>query len=446
MGSELDAAEILKPALARGEIRVIGATTAGAYERTLARDPALARRFARVDVGEPAPAEALAMLRAAAADLAAHHGVTYDDDALAEAVALTARFLPDRCLPDKGLDALDHGAVRAVREGRARVTRDDVRAVVAALARVPLSSVRSGAGRLGDLAARLRAVVHGQDTACARVAEVLLVRGLGLGAGEERPRGVFLFVGPPGVGKTHFARALATALHGGPEHLVRIDMSELMERHEVARLLGAPAGYVGHEEGGMLTRALRDRPAAVVLLDEVDKAHPAVLDVFLQLFDAGRITDGRGETVDARLATFVMTCNLAEREGGTRLGFAGLGDTATREHETLARVRARFRPELLARVDAVLPFAPLSAEALVAIAREHLGRAVEALAREGIAVDVEGAVAEALARSDAVREQGARAIARAVEQQVVLPVVRRVLVDAASAVRVRVGEGGVEVG
>ena len=342
----MDAANLLKPALARGELRCIGATTLDEYRRHIEEDPALERRFEKVLVEEPSRDETLAILRGLAPRFEQHHGVTLRDEALAAAVDLSVRFEPDRRLPDKAIDLVDKAAARtrvpmlslhahlpgegdgaAPGASAPPVTAVAVAQVLAEKRALPLELVTQnlggGAGtRLLDLEAFLQSRIVGQDEPLARIARRLRLAWTSL---EERrgPLAVLLFLGPSGVGKTETARLLAEHLFGSEEELIRLDMSEMMEEHSVSKLIGAPPGYVGHDEEGRLTGALRARPHSLLLLDEVEKAHPRVLDVFLQLFDAGRLTDSRGRTADARHAVVVMTSNLGGEPPPARHGLRG---------------------------------------------------------------------------------------------------------------------------
>jgi ATP-dependent Clp protease ATP-binding subunit ClpC len=390
----LDAASILKPALARGEISCIGATTIDEYRRAIESDPALDRRFQPIQVPEPSPAETRLMLAGLCPDLERHQDVTIAPDALDAAIELTVRYLPSRQLPDKAVDALDEACARVsvptltlpgepaerlagrddaapVRQ-RPLVTREIVARVVAGWTGIPIGS--SDGAHLLDLEARLGRRIVGQDEAIRQVATQVRMARTGL-TDPNRPAGVFLFLGPSGIGKTELARALAEALSnsasGGPDRLLRLDMSEYAEKQATSRLIGAPPGYVGHDEEGQLSGPLRLNPYAVVLLDEIEKAHPDVFDLFLQVFDAGRLTDARGRTVDARHATFIMTSNLLPPESAQRrLGFAP--DAAPRLADPVVELRRFFKPELLNRIDEIVVFEPLTPAQLAEIARRRV--------------------------------------------------------------------------
>ncbi|HEU5433945.1 MAG TPA: ATP-dependent Clp protease ATP-binding subunit [Thermomicrobiales bacterium] len=406
----MDVANMLKPALARGDIRCIGATTAREYDAVVRRDPALERRFLPIPVAEPTAAETLELLRQIAPAYRRHYDVAIADDALAAAVDLSAEYIRDRRLPDKALDLLDDACARAAlpdlaassRVGAPAVTAETVVAALAERTGVPLARLRANDGP-ADIGPALAAAVFGQPEAVAAMAAAARLARLGLRP-ADRPRGVFLFGGPSGVGKTALARAFAAALFGdGERALLRLDLSEYQEQHAVARLIGAPPGYVGHEQGGQLTRFLRQTPAAVVLLDEIDKAHPQALDLFLQIFDAGRVTDGRGDEIDARHAWFVLTTNLPLKPDD-------------------APLRAHLRPEFLNRIDRVIAFAPLSLESLIAIARRAIDDLVRALASRDVTLTADPLALVALCRDeeDDAPANG-RTVLRRVEQEVAAP-------------------------
>jgi len=390
----LDAANLLKPALAAGTIRLIGATTPRELDRHLARDDAFMRRFELVRIDEPARAEALEIAGAVAGALADHHQVEVAPAAIDAAVDLSIRYLPDRRLPDKAIDLLDQACVRAVSRwlslsfsgaatagGGHRVDRDDVAAVVAERCGLPVELVElDQATRLAELDRLLGERIFGQPAAVDAVARALARSYRGL-RDPRRPIASFLFAGPTGVGKTAMARAVAELLFDSPAALLRFDMSEYTEQHAVARLLGAPPGYVGHDDEGMLIAALRRRPAAVVLFDEIDKAHPDVLDVLLQLLDDGVVRSARGTEASFREAVVITTCNLLAEPPGRRgaVGFAAAPAGEGGEAELRAALERHLRPELIGRIGQVIRFAALDDQASRRIAARHLQVMVQRL-------------------------------------------------------------------
>jgi ATP-dependent Clp protease ATP-binding subunit ClpC len=383
-----DGAGELKTALARGELPCIGATTWEEYRRHIEPDAAFERRFQVVRVNEPSPEVAEAILEGVVDAYARHHQVRYDDDALRQAVRLTHRYLPALRLPDKALGALDTAGSRARRLGLETVDTPLLATVVAEAAGLPVDQVlRRDAEHILDLETRLMQRIVGHGHAIERVALALRRNHAGFAAG--RPIGSFLFLGPTGVGKTEFARALARELFGSEDAMTRIDMSELGEAHSGARLVGAPPGYVGHEAGGQLTESVRRRPWQLVLLDELEKAHPDVLNLLIQVLEDGRLTDGRGRTVDFRHVVVVMTSNLGAdalmRAPARSAGFATQTVPAAPPDSTeraLQEARASLRPELWNRFDDVLVFQPLSADDMARIARLQLSRSSERLHQE----------------------------------------------------------------
>ena len=375
-----DAANELKSALARGDFPCVGATTHDEYRKYIQGDAALERRFVPVLVREPSPQQAREILQGAVQRYQQHHRVRFLPDALDAAARLTARYVRDRCLPDKAFAAIDLAGSRAHREGRAEVTRDDVARAVARMAGLPEDRLLQPDGeRFLQLEKRVGARIVGHEANLVTIAKGIRRNYAGFSA--QRPLASFLFCGPSGVGKTETAKALADELFDGA--LVRIDLSEYAEPHTAARLTGAPPGYVGYGEGGQLTEAVRRKPASVVLLDEVEKAHPSVLQLLLQVLDEGQLTDGRGRRIDFTAAVLVLTSNLgaaAFEGGGPRpMGF-GTSDPAQEktqppgpaEHpqskRALELARAAFPPELWARLDERLVFAPLARDEVARIA------------------------------------------------------------------------------
>ena len=359
----IDAASILKPMLARGEIQLIGATTPEEYRKTIQKDSALERRFGRVMVEEPTPAAAETILAGLMPRYERYHGVSIPPEAIHAAVELSVRYLPGRYLPDKAIDLLDEAAAaRRIADasgGRRALTPADIAKVVSKASGVPAERVgEAERERLANLEQRLAAEVIGQPQAVAAVASAIRRSRTGLRE-SGRPIGAMLFLGPTGVGKTQLARTLAKCWFGSEKALLRFDMSEYMERHTVARLLGAPPGYVGHDEGGQLTEAVRRRPYCVVLFDEVEKAHPDVFNVLLQVLDDGRITDSQGRTVDFKNTIIILTSNLGSSailEGIDENG--NITEAARKQVEGM--LKTQFRPEFLNRLDEIVFYKPLT--------------------------------------------------------------------------------------
>lgn len=436
LGSEL------KTALARGELPVIGATTDAEYRRIFERDAALARRFTRIEVSEPSRADTLRILEGIAPQYSAHHAVKYKPDALEAAVDLSVRYMPLRQLPDKAIGLLDQAAARVRRSGETSVDRVAIARVVSELVQVPVERLlMEDRQALLSLEEQLSARVVGQVRAVDAISHAL--RRSAAGFRGERPLGTFLFAGPTGVGKTEMAKAIAEVLFPGIP-MTRLDMSELGQSHAVARLLGAPPGYIGHEDGGQLTEAVRHRPYQLVLLDEIEKAHMQVLLALLPLLDEGRLTDGRGRTVDFTNTVIVMTSNLGvETNSKGRIGFGDArltaGDYAA---GVLSRVRAALPPELWNRIDEPLCFLPLVESELSEIARRML-RAVGELAhaKHGVSLDIDESAVELLLRSGGFDPAlGARPMRRTVSRLVEAPLAQALLAaEFQAGDRIRVG-------
>jgi len=402
-GAPLDLSAMIKPELARGDLQCIGATTFDEYRKYVESDAALERRFQPVMVEEPSIDETIGILRGLRDRYASHHHVTIDDAAVEAAAQLSARFIADRFLPDKAIDLIDEAAASVALANKGavdspRVGSDDVAAVVTRWTGVPQSSLtESQAGRLLDLERVLGRRVIGQDRAIGAVSEAIRRARTGL-HDPRKPLGTFLFRGPSGVGKTELAKTLAEALFGSEAALVRIDLSEFTEPHTVSRLLGAPPGYAGHDEPGQLTEPVRRRPYCVVLFDEIEKAHPDVASLLLQVLDDGRLTDSKGRTIDFRNALIILTTNLEDDEltGGLRL-------------------------ELLDRIDEIVPFAELGLEQIEAIVTIHADSLAQRLGARDVTLNLSHDAKLYLARVSTASGSGARYVARTVSHYVSTP-------------------------
>nr|WP_308631642.1 ATP-dependent Clp protease ATP-binding subunit [uncultured Gemmiger sp.] len=421
----IDAASILKPMLARGEIQLIGATTPEEYRKTIQKDSALERRFGKVMVEEPTPADAEAILNGLMPRYERYHGVSIPPQAIHAAVELSVRYLPGRYLPDKAIDLLDEAAAacRIAEKGSEKkaLTPADIAHVVSKASGVPAERVgEAERERLAQLEKRLSAEVIGQPRAVAAVASAIRRSRTGLRE-TGRPIGAMLFLGPTGVGKTQLARTLAKCWFGSEKALLRFDMSEYMERHTVARLIGAPPGYVGHDEGGQLTEAVRRRPYSVVLFDEIEKAHGDIQNLLLQILEDGSLTDAQGRRADFSNTIILLTSNLGARclAGQTApLGFGAVAaENKRRGQQAIQEAKEFFRPELMGRLDEVVLFDPLGPAQLTGIADRLLCELEERAARQGYTLRHTPAAAKALA-GEKVPPYGARELRRTVSRAV----------------------------
>ena len=421
----IDAASILKPMLARGEIQLIGATTPEEYRKTIQKDSALERRFGRVMVEEPTPTAAETILAGLMPRYERYHGVAIPSTAIHAAVELSVRYLPGRYLPDKAIDLLDEAAAaRRIAESgseKKALTPADIARVVSKASGVPAERVgEAERERLAQLEQRLAAEVIGQPRAVASVAAAIRRSRTGLRE-NNRPIGAMLFLGPTGVGKTQLARTLAKCWFGSEKALLRFDMSEYMERHTVARLIGAPPGYVGYDEGGQLTEAVRRRPYSVVLFDEIEKAHSDIQNLLLQILEDGILTDAQGRRADFSNTIILLTSNLGARclAGQTApMGFGAAGaEKDRRGQQAIREAREFFRPELMGRLDETVLFDPLGPEQLAGIADRLLCELEERAAGQGYTLRHTAAAAKALA-GDKVPPYGARELRRTVSRAV----------------------------
>ncbi len=436
--SNLDAANILKPALARGELVCIGATTHEEYRRAIAQDPALNRRFRTIDIEEPGEEATLDILAGQRPKLEEHHRVSISQEALEAAVRLSVRYLPEQRLPDKALDLLDEACTRVVIRTIApdddldavnEVRMEHIADVLSDRTGIPITELtQDEKQRLSTLEDILRQRVIGQDQAVETVAATIKTARAGL-SDPHRPIGVFLFLGPSGVGKTELARALAAFLFGSEEAMLRLDMSEFHDAHTVARLIGAPPGYKDSQRGGQLTDGLRRRPYSVVLLDEVEKAAPEVFDIFLQVFDEGRLSDARGGKVDARNAVFIMTSNIGTGEASKgKIGIVPSAQPEKQDYET--HLNRFFRPEFLNRVDEIITFNPLSAETLEKILDLQLTELHTRLTEQKLTLVLTDEARNCILRAGHDEANGARPLRRAIERLLTRPLSNRIIEDA----------------
>jgi len=481
----IDAANILKPALARGEMQCIGATTLSEYHKHIEKDAALERRFQPVNVGEPTREESVAILKGLRDRYEAHHRVRITDEAIAAAVYLSDRYISDRCLPDKAIDLIDEAASRVrikaftappdMKEQQARldalnketeeavahedfekaahlrdskkalqnemarrrsewersrnsrvevVGEEEVAQIVGSWTGIPVSRITEDESRrLVNLEAILHERVIGQEEAVRSVSRAIRRARAGL-KDPNRPIGSFIFLGPTGVGKTELCKALAEALFGDEDSMIRIDMSEYMEKHSVSRMIGSPPGYVGHEEGGQLTEKVRRKPYAVILLDEVEKAHPDVFNILLQIMEDGRLTDGQGRVVDFKNTVIVMTSNAGAHalKKQRSMGFGGSEDSArtyeAMKENIMGEVKNIFRPEFLNRVDEIIVFHALEQREIDAIARLLLRQVCARLSERGIALDVDDSALELISQAGYDIQYGARPLRRVIQRMV----------------------------
>ncbi|MBI2898329.1 MAG: AAA family ATPase [Deltaproteobacteria bacterium] len=430
--TEGEPANELKSALARGTLQCVGATTAEEYRKSFESDAALARRFSRIDVDEPSHEDATRVVEGLLGRYGEHHGVAYSPDAAQLAVRWSARYIVDRKLPDKAVGVLDLAGARAHRRNLGRVGAAEVASVVADLADVPVERLLcTDAEKLLALEKHLSLQIVGHEDAIGRISSAL--RRNAVGFRSRRPVGSFLFLGPTGVGKTETARALASFMYPAGAATTRLDMSEYAEPHALARLIGAPPGYVGHEDGGQLTEAVRRRPYQLLLLDEIEKAHREVLQALLQVLDEGRLTDGRGRTVDFANAIVVMTSNLGGEAAASprsgRIGFSSAESSDGEAARALEAARRALPIELWNRIDETLYFAPLTRDEVGGVARLLLGRTAEALAAEhavSLAFD-DAAIAALIASGGWDRALGGRPMRRTIQRLVEGPLAEALL-------------------
>ena len=419
----IDAANILKPALGRGEVQIIGATTPEEYRRHIEKDAALERRFQPVKIAEPSRGDSLKMLGAVRQSLEKHHGVKISDAALTAAVDLSARYINDRFLPDKAIDLADEAAAHIRVSGGGLVTAEDIAGIVSMWTGIPVANLSADeTKRLCNMESILHRRVIGQNEAVTAVSRAIRRGRVGL-SDPDRPIGSFLFLGPTGVGKTELCRALAEAVFGESDAMIRLDMSEYMEKHAVSKLIGSPPGYVGYEDGGQLTERVRRKPWSVVLFDEIEKAHEDVWGILLQIMDDGRLTDSAGRVVSFRNTIIVMTSNVGAKsisDGRPRMGFTpDGGDEAqfmrARINEELRRT---FKPEFLNRIDETIVFRRLSRAEIRSIAERMLLTVAERFKALGMTLSVPDQVVDFLAERGYDEKYGARPLRRAIRSMI----------------------------
>ncbi|GAN53010.1 ATP-dependent Clp protease ATP-binding subunit ClpA [Tanticharoenia sakaeratensis] len=424
-GGAMDASNLLKPALAAGTLRCIGSTTYKEFRQHFEKDRALVRRFQKIDVPEPSVEDAVKILRGLKVNYERHHKVRYTEEALRGAVELAAKYIHDRKLPDKAIDVIDEvGASRmllAENKRRKTVTLKDVEDIVAKIARIPPKSVSSDDREtLRHLSRDLKNMVYGQDKAIEALTAAIKLSRAGL-RDAEKPIGNYLFSGPTGVGKTEVAKQLASTL--GIE-LIRFDMSEYMERHSISRLIGAPPGYVGFDQGGLLTDAIDQHPHAVLLLDEIEKAHPDLYNVLLQVMDHGRLTDHNGKIVDFRNVVLIMTTNAGAADLSKEA--VGFGRTE-RTGEDEDAIKRTFTPEFRNRLDAVIPFANLTPEIVGRVVEKFVLQLEAQLADRHVTIEISSAAKEWLAERGYDRLYGARPLGRVIQEHIKKPLAEELL-------------------
>ncbi len=432
----MDASNILKPMLARGEFPIIGATTTDEYRKYIEKDPALERRFQPVYICEPSEDDTYKILQGIKSKYEKHHGVYFDDKALLSAIKLSVRYLPDRNLPDKAIDLIDEAAAKVKMavaasgdsNSKVEVKEEAIAEVVSLWTGIPVSKMTGEEKeRLLKLEEHLKNRVIGQDEAVTTVAKTIRMVRMGL-SNPNRPGGIFLFLGPTGVGKTELAKALADFLFGSEKEMIRLDMSEFMEKHAIARLIGSPPGYVGHEEDGQLTSSVRAKPYSVVLLDEVEKAHPEVFDLFLQVFDDGRLTDSKGRTVNFTNTIIILTSNIGSSKVDEN-GNSVLVDSRNEEvrEQVMRELRKHFRPEFINRIDEIILFNPLEKEALKGIVDITVADIVKRVKDKGITLTFDESAIDLFLDKGYNRAYGARPLKRAVQNYLTKPLAEQML-------------------
>ena len=433
----LDAANMLKPALARGDIQCIGATTMDEFRKIVEKDGALDRRFQKIVVEHTDIAQTVSILSRLKTNYEKHHNVKYTDEAIEACVRMSERYITDRCLPDKAIDALDEaGSMVRLKNPKktGRVTAEDVAAVISKMTGIPSGKVAEGeGGKLIKMRQKLQSRIIGQDEAVDKVVRAIQRNRAGI-KDPGKPIGTFIFFGPTGVGKTQLAKSLAEYLFDSEDNMIRLDMSEYMEKFNVSRLIGAPPGYVGHEEGGQLSERVRRKPYCVVLLDEIEKAHPDVFNLLLQVMDEGRLTDSTGRTVSFRNTIVIMTSNVGSREldeYGSGVGFSTAGkDIGNNRKNVLEKaVRKAFPPEFINRVDEQVFFSSLTREHIEKIIDIELKELKARVSDAGFSLSISNAAKKFVADAGYDPKFGARPLKRAIQKYIEDPVSEKIITD-----------------
>ena len=416
--SKMDVANLLKPALARGEIRCIGATTYEEYKNHFEKDKALNRRFQKIDIKEPSVEDTIKILEGLKPKYEEFHKVRYSKEALKAAAILAKKYLREKFLPDSAIDLIDEAGAKYKLRGKKLITKSDIESIVASIANIPKESAsQNELEKLRNLESNLKAKVFGQDEAIKELVKVIKRKKAGL-TRDDKPIGSFLFVGPTGVGKTEIAKQLANVLG---VNFLRFDMSEYQEKHSVAKLIGSPPGYVGYEKGGLLTEAIRKNPHTVLLLDEIEKAHPDIVQILLQVMDNATLTDNDGRKADFRNVVLIMTSNLGVGEGNAP-GF--MAEHAEFKEEAIHRF---FAPEFLNRLDAIVRFKPLSKESILLVVDKFIDELQNKLSNKKVKIKLTKRAKEALAKKGYSPKLGARPLARVIEENIVEPLSEEIL-------------------
>lgn len=421
----MDAANILKPALARGQIKVIGATTYDEYKKVFEKDKALARRFQKVEILEPTRDDSLKIIEGIAPKYEDFHGITYDDDALVSAVDLSIKYITDRKLPDKAIDVIDEAGSYAKIHNAKIVGTDIIKMVTSKISKVPLETMsQSESDKLKSLNTSVKAKIFGQDEAVDSLIKAIKKAKAGF-KNPDKPDASFLFVGPTGVGKTELCKVISEELN---EKLLRFDMSEYQEENSVSKLIGSSAGYVGYEEGGILTEAVRKDPHSIILLDEIEKAHRKVYNMFLQIMDYGTLTDNQGRKIDFRNTILIMTSNVGATAAAEHksVGF-GTSDMDMSSEIYTAEINKTFPPEFRNRLDGILMFNSLSEETAISIVKAEVNKVVKRMEEKGITLNVSDAAIDLIMKKGYSKEFGGRNIAKTAENLLAEPLIDEIL-------------------